>query len=348
VSRRRSWVPKVAWGLAGLALAAWGGPVAGQPSRAAQLDAQIAEGYRLLEAGQSREAEASFRAVLTADPKSLAAHEGLVWTHLRQGNLENAGRTADERLTLAPQDERWRVKRIEVIHQVPGRRDEAIAAARALVDAHPDALEPRLLLARILSWTKGRLAEAIAEYRKAIALAPQDLKAREELAQTLLWEGKYADAAAEYAGAVARAPGERGLRRGLGRTLSSAGRTSEAIRLFDELIREDPQDAEALFDRAQIARWGGDFETARRLMERTAAAGLENPQAAAELRDVARAARLRVASRDITLPLVVLLLTCSVVLGNTRGPITGRTYVTVLGYTTVLVSAGLAWLYRGL
>ena len=347
MSRRRSWGPGVAWGLAALAFAAWGAPAAGQPARAVPVDARVAEGYRLLEAGRSREAEASFQAVLATDPTSLAAHEGLVWTYLRLGELEKAGREADERLTLAPLDERWREKRIEVIHQVPGRRDEAISAGRALVDAHPGRLESRLLLARILSWTKGRLPEAVAEYRTAITLAPQDVEARRELAQTLLWEGKYVEAVAEYADAVALAPGDRALRRGLGRALSSAGKPGEAISLFDELIREDPRDAEALFDRAQIARWAGDFETARRLTEQAAAAGPENVQVAADLRDLARAARLRVASRDMTLPLVALLLSFAVVLGYTKVRITDRTYAAVLAYTTVLVGSGLAWLYLG-
>jgi tetratricopeptide (TPR) repeat protein len=315
------------------------------------VDARLAEGYRFLDAGRSREAEASFRAVLAADPMSLAAHEGLVWTYLKQGDLEKAGREADERLTLAPQDERWREKRIEVIHQVPGRRDEAISAARALVDARPGRLESRLLLARLLPWTNGRFAEAVAEYRKAVALAPQDVEVRRELAQTLLWEGKYGEAAAEYGGAVALAPGDRALRRGLGRALSSAGRTGEAIRVFDELIREDPRDAEALSDRAKIARWGGDFGTARRLMEQAVAAGPENPQVAAELRDelrdVAKEARLREANRDMTLPLVAFLFTFSVVLGYTRVRITNRAYAALLAYTTVLVGAWLAWLYLG-
>src|SRR5262249_4440531 len=153
-----------------------------------------------------------------------------------------AGREADERLRLAPQDQRWREKRIEVIHQVPGRSDEAISAAKALVDANPGRMESRLLLARILSWTKGRLADAITEYRQAVALAPQDVEVRQELAQTLLWEGKYSAAAAEYKAGLDVAPGNRELRRGLGRALSSAGQTTEAIRLFDELIREDPND----------------------------------------------------------------------------------------------------------
>jgi tetratricopeptide (TPR) repeat protein len=196
-----------------------------------------------------RGAEAIFRAALEVDPGTATAHEGLAWTYLRLGDVPRAARHADRRRALAPGDEAWREKWLSVIRLVPARREEAIRGYRVLVADRPGAIEPRLRLAELLSWTKGRLGEAIAEYRRALALAPRDRAPRIGLARALAWDGRLA----------------------------------EATRRFDELIAKDPDDPEVLLGRGQIARWSGNRALARRLIERARAFGPKDARVLAEL-----------------------------------------------------------------
>ena len=274
---------------------------------------------------------------MALDPSNLSAREGLVWTYLKSGARERASAEADERLALSP-DVAWRKQWINVVMALPARRVAALAAARALVRERPadaevhvilgrvlsgqsdgfhDAAEAyqaalrlaprdvaiRIELARVLVWS-ARYAEAIAEYRRVIAVAPDDV-VQEELAGALVTGGRYAEAVAEYREVVARRPQDRELRRALGRALSSANHSAEAIKIFDDLVAENPADAEALRERAFIARWDGDFETARRLLRQAAAIRPGDPQIQGELESVTlRAAALTAARRDLTVPLL--------------------------------------------
>ncbi|MFQ5912216.1 MAG: tetratricopeptide repeat protein [Nitrospinota bacterium] len=304
----------VAPALLALFLLAWVGQVEGQgpqdPTTARWQ--KLEEAYRLLDSGRARDAEAYFRAILAEDPKHPGAHEGLVWTYLVLREPEKAAREADARLALAPEDATWLQKWIEVVHQVPARRDEAISASRALADERPRDLKARLLLARILTGTEGRLTEAIAEYRKAVAIAPTDRTARRELARTLSWVGKHA----------------------------------EAIRLFDALISEDPLDAEALSSMAQIARWNGDFERANRFLQRAVTAEPGNARLKAELDGVrSHAARLRAARGGATLPLVFALMGFCILVGYVSHKVSVWTYAALILYTAGLVSMAFVWFY---
>src|SRR5260370_39931229 len=113
-------------------------PAAANPSNL------VAEGYRLLDSGRGREAEAHFRSLLVNDPENLLAHEGLVSVYEKLGDPDKAAREADVRLRLAPRDVAWRERRIWIVHEVPARREEAISAARAMADELPRDLRARV------------------------------------------------------------------------------------------------------------------------------------------------------------------------------------------------------------
>jgi tetratricopeptide (TPR) repeat protein len=315
-------------------------PAAANPSNL------VAEGYRLLDSGRGREAEAHFRSLLVNDPENLQAREGLVSVYEKLGEPDKAAREADVRLRLAPRDVAWRERWIWIVHEVPARREEAISAARAMADERPRELRARVVLAEVLSATEGRLAQAIAEYRKAVELAPADPVVRTKLGETLVSADRIEEAVAEYRKIVTLNPGYRQGRRGLAQTLSLTGQTDEARVMFDRLIAEDPRDAEALCGRAEIARWDGDYETASRLMHNALAAAPECAELRAEEHDVfRRAAQMRAARRGPILPLVLGLIGFCVLLGSLSRAITVRTYTALVVFTASLVGLALGWLY---
>lgn len=306
----------------------------------------VADGYRLLDSGRAREAEAHFRSLLAKDPENLPAREGLVSVYEKLGQPDKAAREADVRLRLAPQDVAWRERWIWLVHEVPARRQEAITVARAIADERPRDLRARLVLAEVLSATEGRLPEAIAEYRKAVELAPADPVVRNNLGQTLSWAGRLKEAVAEYRTVVTLNPRDRPGRLGLAQTLSLTGQTDEARVMFDRLIAEDPRDADALAGRAEIARWDGDYETASRLMHRALAAAPDSAELRAGEHDVfRRAAQMRAARRGPILPLVLGLIGFCVLVGYRSRAITIRTYTGLVVFTAGLVGLALGWLY---
>jgi Flp pilus assembly protein TadD len=183
-----------------------------------------------------------------------------------------------------------------------------------------------------------RYEEAIIEYRRVIALAP-GWRVQEELARTLVLAGRYDEAVVEYREIVAQMPEDRELRRSLARALSSAERRSEAIPHLDVLIAGDPGDLDALTERALIARWQGDFGTARRLLRQARAAEARNGDAEETEDPGPRAPR-----QDVTVPLLAGLLGVAIVLGQRR-PIARRSYLLLAVLSASLVGAGLSWLY---
>ncbi|MBN1947686.1 MAG: tetratricopeptide repeat protein [Bradymonadales bacterium] len=195
--------------------------------------ALVGEGYRLLDWGDDQGAEEAFLKALQVDPVNREAAEGLMWTYVRRGEFEQAAEAADRRLGLDPDGtftDQWLV----VIGMAPTRREEAIAIYRQRIEAEPSAIEPRLRLAELLSWTISRRPEAIQIYREVLAIDPASQEATLGLALVLSWEGERAEADA----------------------------------LFDAILAEEPHHLEALLGRARSARWQGEWELARHLYDR--------------------------------------------------------------------------------
>lgn len=111
--------------------------------------------------------------------------ETLAWKHIERNENARAAEAADKRLAEAPDDAAWRKKWIEIVFGAPGRRDEALAAARQLVGENRDDLDAKRLLAGLLAQAGGQ-EEATAIYDSLLEEHPDDvasLKARAEIAR---------------------------------------------------------------------------------------------------------------------------------------------------------------------
>jgi tetratricopeptide (TPR) repeat protein len=149
----------------------------------------------------------------TPEPSALPAKpqrgdlEALAWSYLKQGETERAAELADALLAEAPEDLAWQRSWTEIIYEAPGRRDEALAAARRLAAERPADADVRRLLARLLSWSGGQ-DEAMAIYDALLAENPQDVESLKARADMARWDHDPLTAERLLKRAAAAAPGD--------------------------------------------------------------------------------------------------------------------------------------------
>ncbi len=122
----------------------------------------------------------------------------------------------------------------------------------------------------------GRMDEAIAEYRTALRIEPARVATLVQLGTALGAVGRFAEAASCLQRAVDLGQANDETRRVLAGTLVRAGRVADAIRAYGELLRQSPDDLDALNNVAWIRATCAD----------------------ARLRDGAEAVRLAERARD--------------------------------------------------
>lgn len=233
-----------------------------------------------LAAGALEDAERHFHAALDKSPAPSPAHatalEGLVEALLRRGDLLQAAKVADRRLTLEalepPSTSKqtnaaatpWRRRWFFIVASVDARRGDAVAACPPLVAALPRDFEVSVTCARLLSWTDGRLDDAVKQYRHALSIEPANREARLGLARALAWSAHGEEARQEY----------------------------------DALLAVSADDVGALVGRAQLARWSGAASAALPDLERAVLLAPSDASAWSELAAVELALGRRDAARS--------------------------------------------------
>ena len=142
--------------------------------------------------------------------------------------------------------------------------DGAEAALRAAVAAAPDNAEPKLALASLLaSYRSYEVAEP--ELRRMSAASPRDYQLRLALGQFYESRTKAAEASAVYRQIIKDdGTGPSGLtaRNRLASAFLISGQLNAAATLVDEVLKENPRDADALFTRAKLSLARGRSDAA--------------------------------------------------------------------------------------
>jgi tetratricopeptide (TPR) repeat protein len=163
-----------------------------------------------------------------------------------------------------------------------GRDVELLRAMLSRVDQHDPGAFNNL---GVLYHTRGLHAEAVEAFRRALAIDPRMRTAARNLeiaaAQPCACDARLA----ELATRLANDPEDREALLERARLSRLMGRRDEARQQLDALIAEDPDDAAALFERGLVEQREGDLRKAQRWLERAVNAGA-GPDAALLLAEV--------------------------------------------------------------
>ena len=148
---------------------------------------------------KQREAEARFRAVLTADTKDIHSRTELGRLLSKQPGREGeAEQFLMEILGFDPENIQARTELGRLLSKQPGREGEAEAILMETVRLKPDDIQSRTELGRLLSKQPGREEEAERFLREAIRIDPQNLHPHTELAKLYTRQGGFFEAEGLY------------------------------------------------------------------------------------------------------------------------------------------------------
>lgn len=191
---------------------------------------------KLLEDGRKR-----LEGILAASPANSDALTALAVTESRLGNLESAETDLLQALRSSPAS----LKAAVVLARVKLARGEVQAAEqvlRAAAQESPKATAPRLAMADLLLLVN-RPQDAEKELRAALDLEPGNLRASLGLAGIYYASGRK-DAAAEIYRRVSQT-GDARFRHLYGAFLFNEGKREDALREFERLAHQDPDDRDA-------------------------------------------------------------------------------------------------------
>lgn len=253
----------------------------------------FATAARAQQAGQPEAAVAGYRQALALEPDLVQAHHNLGLALRALGRLDEAAASFAQALALRPSLMAAHVSLAQVL-DARGDLEGAVASLGRALALRPDHAIGHYNLGVLLG-RLGRAGEAIAAYQSAIALQPGFVDAHTNLANALQAQGLLEASEAAYRGAVARSPDAPGLHMNLAMALSSQGRLNEAMAEFEQVLRLQPDHAEARHAWLCGLNYRSDVTPEGLLSEHRAwAAGLERHPKQAHANDFEPARRLRV------------------------------------------------------
>lgn len=207
---------------------------------------QVERSQGLIAAGQYDEALAGLDEMLAKDPENIAALSMKGRVYLMLGDTDRAEQTWRRCLELDPanSDVVASLCHLEVSKK---NYEEVIKLARVGRKTRSpfgvfDALEARALTAL------GRRDEAAAVVESALAVSPDDPDLLSVRAAWLVDQGKLAEAEAALTRAVAVSPFHQRSRRQLAALLQSVDRQQDAVAVYEEMLRIQPEDADTHYD----------------------------------------------------------------------------------------------------
>ena len=231
-------------------------------------------GNLVLEQGQADAAVASYERALTQQPGLFAALFGIGRAALVSGNYQLAATRLEAALAAEPRATAVNYPLAMAYRQI-GRLDDAEARLRARGDAQPPL--PDLLmreLAEILrspvvhegrgdrALARGQAALAVEEFRQGLALAPDRRALKQKLATALAVAGDVPAAVALYQELLTQDPNFAEAHYSLGALFLGSGQLAPAIERFAAAVRADPGYLQAHLQLAHALRRARAFDRA--------------------------------------------------------------------------------------
>jgi len=231
--------------------------------------AQLVRGEIALAEGKRDEAEAAFRRTLELNPKAGPAHAGLAEILLAGDKPAEA--VIEAKAAIGAGDDRsstWTV--LGTAQSLTGQNDEALASLDEAIKRNPR--QGAALRSRAeVNVARGKLNLAITDLRAALAIE-ESTPARLNLASVLSQSKQYAEAIELFQQILKAEPENSEARAGLAAAMIDSGKAGEAIAQLETLIKGQPGRADL---HAQLAELYLATEPERAFTEYGAAAKIE-------------------------------------------------------------------------
>jgi Flp pilus assembly protein TadD len=205
-------------------------------------DAALQRAQNLLELGRPVQAEEQFRALLTSNPESAPALQGLVRALIAQGRNHEAVPVAQAAVRVDPEDV-WGHLLLSIAWIGTGEAGQALAPAHAAVRMAPHLWQTHYALGQATRAMRGRRSsrEALVMAREAARLAPHEPDPH-VLVASCLWDlGRNREARRANAEALRLDPTHTMAISNLAATRIAEGRLSDAGAMVTSGLGVDPQ-----------------------------------------------------------------------------------------------------------
>jgi predicted TPR repeat methyltransferase len=222
------------------------------------LDEAMSLAIRLHKNEQFADAEEVYRRILELVPDHPdVLHFSGVLAH-QLGKSDQAIALIERSLALVP-DRADCYSNLGNIFQARGRLEEGVAAYQRAIELDPEHANSYSNLG-VLQRAQGKLAEAEASYRHAIRLNPGHMDAYTNLGILMAAQDRLPEAIACYCRVITLQPSHPDARRLLAMAHTTVGEVDKARDIFDEWLREEPDNAIA---RHMLAACSGEQVPAR-------------------------------------------------------------------------------------
>ena len=213
-------------------------------TRELTIDEAVAVAVLLQRNEQLDEAQAVYQRVLESVPNHPdALHYAGVLAH-QQGRSDEAVALIEKSLGIAP-DRADCYSNLGIIYKSMGKLEEAVGACERAIAIDPGHANAHSNLGVLLRAT-GHPEEAEAAYRAAIRLDPQHIDAYTNLGILLNGLRRTEEAASCFSRVITLRPKHKEARKLLALAHCALGEIGEAIAIFEEWLREEPDDPIAL------------------------------------------------------------------------------------------------------
>ncbi len=241
-------------------------------------------GLALAESGDDEAAVLSLGKAVEIDPQITDAYLALGNSYLRMEDRRSAFLAFNEAAKVAPENaSTW--FNLGSLYYLGGSFEPAIRALRKARELRPDDPEIHFRIG-MTEMNQGLLRDAIISFRVAVRQKPDHAEAWINLANVLTVEQQFDEAEQAVGRALELQPGWSDALNARGVLAQARDRDDEALRLFEEALAADPENARVhmnlgnLFEKRNEPRraveayrkfldaWRGDLGTAERVRER--------------------------------------------------------------------------------
>ena len=234
------------------------------PKNLIGVDRQIHRVVDLFQEERVGEAIPIARRLIVEHPKMRTGYFQLAFLLAHTGDLAGAARIYEQAVAQGLSNEILDRKRALLLSEL-GRPAEA---AR-LLEPHRESQDLQTLNALGIALTdSGRPADGLAVFERIIALTPKNAQAHQNAGLALLRLDRLEEARAELEAALATSRRSPRSLNALGVVYSRLGDPKRAVEAWSRCLDADPQQYDAMYNLGRVAGNVGDWETARRALER--------------------------------------------------------------------------------